>query len=103
MDFDLCGGLIHPSQPYEPLHKIRLFDYQASRSGSCAKEYLQGFHGYLHTDAYAGYEKVQDVTRCLCWAHARRYFVDAVAPGIDDLSECLAKEGIEQINKLFEI
>ena len=94
---------LYASGKYEPLHKIRLFDYQASRSGSCAKEYLQGFHGYLHTDAYAGYEKVQDVTRCLCWAHARRYFVDAVAPGIDDLSESLAKEGIEQINKLFEI
>ena len=94
---------LYTSGKYEPLHKIRLFDYQPSRSGSCAKEYLEGFHGFLHTDAYVGYEKVQDVTRCLCWAHARRYFVDAIAPGVDDLSGSLAKEGIGQINKLFAI
>ena len=94
---------LYTSGKYEPLHKIRLFDYQPSRSGSCAKEYLEGFHGFLHTDAYAGYEKVQDVTRCLCWAHARRYFVYAIAPGVDDLSGSLANEGIGQINKLFAI
>ena len=45
---------LYTSGKYEPLHKIRLFDYQPSRSGSCAKEYREGFQGFLHTDAYAG-------------------------------------------------
>lgn len=44
---------------------IRIFDYRAGRSGAHASEVLEGFRGYLHTDAYAGYEKVKDVTRCL--------------------------------------
>jgi len=29
---------------------IVLYDYKPSRGGSNAADYLQGFHGYLHTD-----------------------------------------------------
>lgn len=57
---------------------IILYDYQPSRSGQKAADYLKGFEGYLQTDGYAGYEKVGDVTRCGCWAHLRRYFVEAI-------------------------
>lgn len=54
---------------------IVLYDYQSSRSGENLKNYLAGFEGYLHTDGYNGYEKVQAIKRCGCWAHLRRYFV----------------------------
>lgn len=37
---------------------IRLFDYEASRSGDCPQKFLSGFKGYLHTDAYSGYNKL---------------------------------------------
>ncbi|NLV22629.1 MAG: IS66 family transposase [Syntrophomonadaceae bacterium] len=54
---------------------IVLYDYKPSRSGKNPADYLQGFHGYLHTDGFAGYEKVADVTRCGCWAHYPRCII----------------------------
>ncbi|MCC5468762.1 IS66 family transposase, partial [Pelosinus baikalensis] len=56
-------------------HSIRIFEYQPGRGGSYPKRFLKGFEGYLHTDAYAGYNRVPKITRCLCWAHVRRKFV----------------------------
>lgn len=60
---------------------IVLYDYKPSRKGENAADYLAGFHGYLHTDGYSGYNKVAGITRCGCWAHLRRYFVEAILPG----------------------
>jgi hypothetical protein len=83
---------------------IVLYDYQPSRSGSHAADYLKDFHGYLHTDGFAGYEKVEGVTRCGCWAHLRRYFVDAIpdqkATGAPPTN---AETGRDYCNKLFEL
>ena len=39
---------------------------------------LEEFDGYLITDGYAGYEKVKNITRSLCWSHARRYFIESI-------------------------
>ena len=47
---------------------IRIFDYQPSRKGNKPQKFLNGFEGYIHTDAYAGYNKVPKVIRCMCWA-----------------------------------
>jgi transposase len=83
---------------------IVLYDYQPSRGGKNAADYLEGFHGFLHTDAYSGYEKVKDVTRCCCWAHVRRYFVEAIpdrkAP---DAPRSAAEIGRDYCNQLFEM
>ena len=54
------------------------FYYSKTRSGDVAKELLKDFNGYLITDAYAGYEKVQNIKRGLCWSHCHRYFVDSI-------------------------
>jgi hypothetical protein len=51
---------------------IILYDYRPSRSGDHPEEYLKGFTGYLHSDGYAGYNKLEAVIRCGCWAHLRR-------------------------------
>ena len=42
---------------------IVIYDYKPSRDGDIPKEFLKDFKGYLHTDGYAGYNKVKDVTR----------------------------------------
>ncbi len=55
---------------------IVLFDYQNSRAGQCAKDYLQDYQGYLQVDGYAGYEQT-DATLVGCFAHARRKFIEA--------------------------
>ena len=64
--------------PKNSEHPIVLYDYQPSRSGDNAIRFLDGFHGYLHTDGYSGYNKPENITRCGCWAHLRRKFVEAI-------------------------
>ena len=56
-----------------------VFVYEETRSGYHAREFLNGFKGYLQSDAYSGYdwiEKVEDICSVKCFAHARRYFAD---------------------------
>lgn len=80
---------------------IVIYDYKPSRDGNIPKEFLKNFNGYLHTDGYAGYNKVKGVTRCGCWAHLRRKFVEAetAAKGEDGY----AKTGIAYCDRLFYI
>ena len=83
---------------------IVLFDYKPSRGGNNAAEYLKGFTGFLHTDGYAGYEKVEGVTRCGCWSHLRRYFVEAI-PIVQkkNAMQSNGEIGRDYCNKLFAI
>ena len=83
-------------------HQVRIFDYKPGRSGKYPREFLQGFKGFLHTDAYAGYEKVSGITRCFCWSHLRRYFVEALPKDTASAEGTIAAKGIHYINKLFE-
>ena len=50
-------------------HPIVLYEYQDNGRQENPKEFLKGFHGYLQTDGYAGYNTVEDVIRVGCWAH----------------------------------
>ena len=59
---------------------ITLYHYSRSRGSEVAADLLSGYHGALMTDAYAGYNSVvasQHLMHALCWAHARRKFVEA--------------------------
>lgn len=55
-----------------------LYGYSPTRSGSQAKEFLDGYSGYLETDGYQGYNSLPGIKRCSCRALIRRYFIDAV-------------------------
>lgn len=81
------------------------FYYSRSRSGDNAKKLLDGYKGCLITDAYAGYDKVPDVKRALCWSHARRYLIDSIpldAKG-KEIPGSKGAEGREYINLLFKV
>ncbi|MBM7866646.1 transposase [Heliobacterium gestii] len=81
---------------------VVLFEYQPSRSGEHARRFLDGFHGYLQTDGYGGYDKVPKVTRCGCWAHLRRKYQEAM-PRKESLEGSAAAVGFEYCNQLFSI
>jgi len=81
---------------------IRQFVYQPGRNGNYPKKYLEGFHGIIHTDGYKGYDKVTGITRCLCWSHLRRYFVEALPKDIDRPETTLPATAIQYINQLFD-
>ena len=57
---------------------IVVFDYQMSRAGQHARDFLSGWRGYLMVDDFAGYKALftQGVTELGCLAHARRKFFD---------------------------
>ena len=55
-----------------------LFDLSAGRSHTFPQRFLEGYRGFIHADAYDGYNAVHNNVRHLgCWMHARRYFVEA--------------------------
>lgn len=85
------------------LPPIRLYDYQPSRGGYHAEEFLKGFSGYLTCDGFSGYNKLKDVIRCGCLAHMRRYWHDAL-PGKSKKSpdKTSAEIGFDYCNQLFE-
>ncbi|MCP4487026.1 MAG: IS66 family transposase [Gammaproteobacteria bacterium] len=65
-----------PSDKNQPPPNIMLYEYQNSRSGRCARDYLKGYQGYLQVDGYAGYEQTE--ARLVgCFAYARRKFIEA--------------------------
>ncbi|AWI03559.1 IS66 family transposase [Clostridium drakei] len=68
---------VHRTGDYEG-PPIILYEYTSTRSGDHAKKFLEGFEGYHVSDAYAGYEKVEGITRCLCFSHLRRYYLEAI-------------------------
>ena len=64
----------------DALTPIVLYDYQPSRKGSCAQNFLEGFHGLVQCDGYQGYNKLEDVILVCCLAHARRKFFESIPP-----------------------
>lgn len=84
---------------HEP--RIVLFDYQTSRAGQCARDFLKDWRGVLMVDDYGAYKALfkQGVTELGCWAHARRNFHKL---HIDNQSP-VAFEALRRIGELYAI
>ena len=83
---------------------IILYDYQPSRSGDNAASYLKDFKGYVHSDGYSGYNKLDGITRCGCWTHLRRKFVEAIPDKkAVDAPLTSAEIGRDFCNQLFKV
>jgi transposase len=53
-------------------------------------------------DAYQGYNKVNETNRCCCYAHIRRYLLEAIPKGHEKDYTHPAVQGFLYCNKLFE-
>ena len=63
----------------DALNPYTLFDFTAGRSQTFPQRFLEGYRGFVHADAYDGYNTAHNNVRHLgCWMHARRYFIEAV-------------------------
>ena len=80
--------------------QIVIYEYNKSRSGDVPKEFLGDYDGYVHTDGYAGYNKLTKVTHCNCWAHLRRKFHEAI---VVDSEDSIAKTARDFCDRLFAI
>jgi len=96
-----CTGTDSPSGVQDSLANIVLYDYQASRSGSCPARYLAGYRGYLQVDGYAGYGQTEAILAG-CMAHARRKFIEAQKIQIKGKTG-KADWAINHIRKLYRI
>ena len=85
------------------LPPIILYQYTETRNGDHASDFLNGFVGYLATDGYQGYNKVPGIKRCSCWAHIRRYFIDAIPKGKQYDYSQPAVQGVQYCDRLFRI
>jgi hypothetical protein len=64
-------------------HPYSVYDFTNSRSRDGPTSFLENYSGYLHADAYTGYDAMfvdvgSGILEVACWAHARRKFFDAV-------------------------
>jgi transposase len=87
-----------------------VFDYQTSRAGQHARDFLRGWRGPLMVDDYAGYKALfaNGVTELGCLAHARRKFFDLNAANANPiaqqaLSRIAALYAIEQQGKAMDV
>jgi transposase len=63
-------------------HPYSVYDFTESRARDGPASFLRNFQGYLHADAYGGYDHIylgsnEAILEVACWAHARRKFFDA--------------------------
>jgi len=78
-----------------------VFDYQTSRSGAHARNFLGEWKGSLMVDDFGGYKALfgQEVIELGCFAHARRKFYDLNAAQANPI----AQEALLRIAALYEI
>ena len=80
------------------------YEYHPTRAAYHAKEFLEGYKGYLKTDGYNGYDSaVKDMPEIIqagCFAHARRKFFEAAKASKKPQS---AEEGIKYIRRLYDL
>ena len=87
--------------------KATFFHYSRTRSQKVALELIDGFKGYLTTDAYAAYSNMhlEDVKNNFCWSHLRRYYIDSIPLDSSgkEIPGSKGAEGREYINLLFNL
>ena len=87
--------------------KATFFHYSRTRSQKVALDLIDGFKGYLTTDAYAAYANMhlEDVKNSFCWSHLRRYYIDSIP--LDNSGKEIpgskGAEGREYVNLLFRL
>ena len=89
------------SNDLEGSPRIVVFDYQTSRSGQHARDFLLKWRGHLMVDDYSGYKALfqKGVTELACLAHCRRKFFDLHAAG----GHAVAEEALRRIGELYAI
>ncbi len=81
-----------------------LYDYQPSRGGYNCRNFLGAkFSGYLMTDGFSGYNKMDNAKRLTCSDHVRRKWFEAIRNKSGSLNyEDPAVVGFMAINKIYQ-
>lgn len=81
-----------------------LYHYTETRAGKHAVGFLDGSKPgyYFMADGYHGYNLLKDGKRCCCYAHIRRYLLEAIPKGYEKDYTDSAVQGVLYCDKLFE-
>ena len=77
------------------------YDFTEQRSRDGPARILKDYRGHLQADALKVYDRIYApgaIVEVACWAHARRYFFDALSS-----DEARAKEALELIRRLYRV
>ncbi|VCZ61866.1 Putative transposase (identified by ISEscan HMM) [Acinetobacter baumannii] len=91
----------YASTQYNPVQAV-IYDFQDSRSGQHAEDFLKGWQGHLVCDDYSGYKarfRSGQVIEVGCMAHARRKFHELHVTKKSQVAE----QALVLIQKLYAI
>ena len=80
---------------------LTVFDFSRDRSKKRPLDFLDGYRGYVHADAYSGYDelfRLPWVIEVACWVHTRRKFDEAASSRPQEATEIMAR--IAQLYKI---
>ena len=98
---------VDPRPYHGPGHPAVFYRYSADRKGERPRGHLDGFSGFLHADAFAGYEALYRadgqnpprITHVACMAHARRKLFEV----FEATKSPIAEEALRRIQDLYAI
>ncbi len=79
---------------------LRIFEFTRDRCKKRPREFLGDYRGYIHADAYKGYDDLfrrEGVFECACWMHIRRKLFEA-----EDAPPELRRFFLDSIRKLYQ-
>ena len=80
---------------------LTAYDFSHDRSKDRPLKFLEGYRGYVHADAYSGYDELfrrEEIIEVGCWVHARRKFDEATSSRPKEATEVMA-----WIAKLYKV
>jgi transposase len=73
---------------------LTVYDFSRDRSKQRPLKFLEDYHGFVHADAYSGYDELfrrPEVIEVGCWVHARRKFDEASSSRPVEATEIMAR------------
>ena len=83
---------------------IYVYEYQESREAKHPTKFLENYQGYLVCDDYSSYEKIEGVSLCRCWFHAKKKYADFIKTMTDNQKKRSQAVILHnKISKIFDI
>jgi transposase len=80
---------------------LTVYDFSHDRSKQRPLDFLEDYEGYVHADAYSGYDELfrrKNIIEVGCWVHTRRKFDEATSSRPQEATEIMAR-----IAKLYRV
>jgi transposase len=89
-----------------PQKPVLIYQYQPTRSGQVPLKFLDGYRGYVQSDAYSGYNTLgrqPGIKLVGCWAHVRRKFVEVINAKSNPKKQGHAEQALAYIGQLYTL